>query len=123
LAALALTWYLAAPGVGRASLIHLAAALGWLPVIYGLQLGQPAIFVALAVAASYWLLRSDRPVWAGVALGAIVLKPQLAFLVPFALLTLRRDRAIMGSVLPSARLQPCPHWRLGRRASEPIRSA
>jgi len=99
LAALALTWYLAAPGVGRARLIHLAAALGWLPVIYGLQLGQPAIFVALAVAASYWLLRSDRPVWAGVALGAIVLKPQLAFLVPFALLTLRRDRAIMGSVL------------------------
>src|SRR5205807_2743239 len=98
-AALALTWYLAAPGVGRARLIHLAAALGWLPVIYGLQLGQPAVLVALAVAASYWLLRSDRPVWAGVVLGAIVLKPQLGFLVPFALLTLRRDRAVMGSVL------------------------
>ncbi|HEX3508817.1 MAG TPA: glycosyltransferase family 87 protein, partial [Candidatus Dormibacteraeota bacterium] len=65
LGALGWTWYLAAPGSGRVRLIHLAAAIGWLPVIYGLQLGQPGIFVALGVAGCYALLRGDRPFWAG----------------------------------------------------------
>jgi hypothetical protein len=99
LLALVWTWYLAAPGTGRPRLIHLAAALGWLPVIYGLQLGQPELFVALGVAGCYALLRAERPVWAGVALGALVLKPQLAFLVPAALLVSGRYRAFGGSVL------------------------
>ncbi len=92
-------WYLAAPGAGRTRVIHLAAAVGWLPVIYGLQLGQPGMFVALGVAGSYALLRTERPLLAGVALGVIALKPQLAFLVPPALLAARHDRAFVGSVL------------------------
>ncbi|MGA8922732.1 MAG: glycosyltransferase family 87 protein [Candidatus Dormiibacterota bacterium] len=99
LAALALTWHLAAPGSGRPRLIHLAAAVGWLPVIYGLQLGQPGLFVALGVAACYALLRAGHPVWAGIALAPLALKPQLAFLVPLALLAARRDRAFLASVL------------------------
>jgi hypothetical protein len=99
LAALALCWYLAAPGTLRARYIYLGAAVGWLPVIYGLQLGQPGIFVALGVAASYALLRAGHQLWAGLALGALVLKPQLAFLVPLALLISRHDRAFLGSVL------------------------
>jgi hypothetical protein len=99
LGALGWTWYLAAPGTGRLRLVHLAAAIGWLPVIYGLQLGQPGLFVALGVAGSYALLRRDRPFWAGVALGALVLKPQLAFLVPAALLVSGRHRAFWGSVV------------------------
>ena len=99
LGALGWTWYLAAPGTGRLRLVHLAAAVGWLPVIYGLQLGQPGLFVALGVAGSYALLRRDRPFWAGVALGALVLKPQLAFLVPAALLVSGRYRAFWGSVV------------------------
>jgi hypothetical protein len=97
--ALVLAWYLAAPGARRARVIYLAAAIGWLPVIYGLQLGQPGVLVALGVAASYALLRANRPLWAGIALGAIVLKPQLAFLVPVALLAARRDRAFVGSMI------------------------
>jgi Glycosyltransferase family 87 len=97
--ALVLTWRLASPGHGRWRLVHLAAALGWLPVIYGLQLGQPNIVVALGVAACYALLRSDRPFWAGIALGALALKPQLAFLVPVALLVSGRKRAFWGSVI------------------------
>jgi hypothetical protein len=80
-------------------LIHLAAAVGWLPVIYALQLGQPGLFVALGVAASYALLKADRPFWAGIALGALALKPQLAFLVPPALLLSGRTRAFWGSVV------------------------
>ena len=99
LAALGLTWYWAAPGAGRARLIFLVAAVGWLPVIYGLQLAQPGMFVALGVAGSYALLRANRPWAAGVALGAIVFKPQLAFLVPLALLAARRNRAFAGSAI------------------------
>ena len=97
-AALAWTWYLAAPGTGRLRLVHLAAAVAWLPVIYGLQLGQPELFVALGVAACYALLRQGRPVWAGIALSALVLKPQLAILVPAALLVGGRYRAFGASV-------------------------
>ncbi len=99
LAALGATWWLAAPDVGRARVIFLAAALGWLPVIYGLQLGQPGLFVALGVAGSYALLNAQRPLWAGLALGALPLKPQLAFLVPLALLVAREYRAFLGSVI------------------------
>ncbi|HEY1456784.1 MAG TPA: glycosyltransferase family 87 protein [Candidatus Dormibacteraeota bacterium] len=97
-AALVLTWALASPGSGRPRVIHLVAAVGWLPVIYGLQLGQPGLFVALGVAASYALLRRGHDLWAGVALGVLILKPQLAFLVPPALLFARRDRAFAGCV-------------------------
>jgi len=96
--ALAVTWRLASPGHRPWRLVQLAAAVGWLPVIYGLQLGQPGIFVALGVAACYALLRTERPFWAGVALGALALKPQLAFLVPAALLLSGRTRAFWGSV-------------------------
>ena len=99
LLALGWTWYLAAPGSGWPRLIHVAAAVGWLPVIYGLQLGQPELFVALGVAGCYALLRAKRQFWAGVALGALVLKPQLAFLVPVALLVSGRYRAFGGSVV------------------------
>ena len=98
-AALVLTWHLAAPSAGRARVIYLAAAIGWLPVIYGLQLGQPAFLVAFGVAGSYALLSANRPLWAGIALGAIVFKPQLAFLVPVALFVARRDRAFLGSLV------------------------
>jgi hypothetical protein len=97
--ALVWAWYLAAPGRGPSRIVHLAAALGWLPVIYALQLGQPGLFVALGVAACCALLRAERPFAAGCALGVLVLKPQLAFLVPAALLVSGRTRAFWGSVL------------------------
>jgi hypothetical protein len=99
LAALVGTWYLAAPGNGRWRLVHIAAAVGWLPVIYTLQLGQPGLFVGLGVAACYALLRAGRPFWAGCALAVLALKPQLAFLVPAALLVSGRTRAFWGSVV------------------------
>jgi hypothetical protein len=99
LGALAGTWYLAAPGAGRLRVIHLVAAVAWVPVIYGLQLGQPGLFVALGVAGSYALLRSGRPLLSGLALGAIVFKPQLGFLVPLALLVAGRYRAVAGAAI------------------------
>jgi Glycosyltransferase family 87 len=99
LVALACAWYLAAPSTGWPRAVHLVAALAWLPVIYSLQLGQPDPFVALGVAGCYALLCAGRPAWAGIALGALVLKPQLAFLVPPALLVSGRYRAFGGSLL------------------------
>jgi arabinofuranan 3-O-arabinosyltransferase len=99
LAALAGTWFLAAPGAGHTRLIHLVAALAWLPVIYALQLGQPGLFVALGVAGSYALLRKHRQFLSGLALGVIVLKPQLGFLLPFALLAGGRYRAVAGAAV------------------------
>ena len=99
LAALAGTWYLAAPGAGRLRLIHLLAALAWLPVIYALQLGQPGLFVAFGVAGSYVLLREHRPFLSGLALGVIVLKPQLGFLLPIGLLAGGRLRAVAGAAV------------------------
>ena len=102
LAALVGTWYLAAPGAGRLRLIHLVAALAWLPVIYALQLGQPGLFVALGVAGSYALLRKHRQFLSGLALGVIVLKPQLGFLLPVALLAGGRFRALAGAAVAIA---------------------
>ncbi len=97
--ALVLAWHLAAPGSGRARVIFLVAAIGWLPIIYGLQLGQPALFVAAGVAACYALLQRGRDVEAGAVLGVLVLKPQLALLVPVVLLVSGRWRAFASSVV------------------------
>lgn len=99
LAALCAAWLWAAPPQGRARLVYLPAAVGWLPVIYGLQLGQPGLVVAAGVAGSYALLRANHPWWSGVALAALVLKPQLAFLLPLALLAAGRYRAFAGSAV------------------------
>jgi glycosyl transferase family 87 len=98
-AALGLTWLWGAPDAGRARVIYLLAAVGWLPVIYGLQLGQPVLLVAAGVAGSYALMRANRPLWAGIALGALALKPQVAFLLPLALIAAGRTRAFLGSLI------------------------
>ena len=99
LAALLLAWHLAAPGTGRPRVIFLVAAVGWLPIIYGLQLGQPALLVAAGVAACYALLKRGRDIEAGAVLGVLVLKPQLALLVPVVLLVSGRWRAFASSVV------------------------
>jgi len=99
LAALVLAWHLAAPGTGRPRVIFLVAAIGWLPIIYGLQLGQPALLVAAGVAACYALLKRGRDIEAGAVLGVLVLKPQLALLVPVVLLVSGRWRAFASSVV------------------------
>lgn len=113
LAALALTWHLAAPSRGRSRYLHLAAALGWVPVIYCLQLGQPGLFIAAGVAASYALLRAGRPVWAGVALAVLAFKPQLAFLVPPGFLVAGRYRAFLSSAVTLGALTAASALALG----------
>ena len=85
-AALGLTWYLVAPGRGPVRLIHLGGAAALLPVFVGILFGQVCLVVVAAVALSWWLLLRGRPWLAGLALSALILKPQIAFLVPLALL-------------------------------------
>ncbi len=98
-AALVLAWHLAAPGSGRTRVTFLVAAFGWLPIVYGLQLGQPVLLVAAGVAACYVLLKRGRDVEAGAMLGVLVFKPQLALLVPVVLLVSGRWRAFASSVI------------------------
>ena len=86
LAALCWTWFLLAPPGKWVRPAHLALLLGVFPVAFGVMVGQPGPLVAAAVATTWWLLKRDRPVWAGLVLSLIVLKPQLALLVPICLL-------------------------------------
>ena len=85
-AALVWTWYLLAPPEPLARAAHLALWLGLFPVAYGVLVGQPGALVAAAVATTWWLMRRHRPGWAGVVLSLVVIKPQLALLVPACLL-------------------------------------
>ena len=90
-ALLLLTWRLAAPDRGR--LWHLGLAIAFYPVMFAVALGQVVLVVAAAVALGCHLLRRDRQVAAGLVLSAIALKPQLALVVPFALLAAGYRRA------------------------------
>jgi len=96
LGALLLTWYLLAPGDTRlAKLAHLALWLGVFPTAFGLLVGQPVALVAAAVAACWWLSERNRAVWAGIALAAIAVKPQVAILVPLCLLVSGQTRTFV----------------------------
>ena len=86
LAALVWTWYLLAPPGRFVRAAHLVLLLGIFPVAFGVMVGQPGAWVAAAVATAWWLIKHDRPVWAGLVLSLVVLKPQLALLVPLCLL-------------------------------------
>lgn len=100
--ALAATWWLCAP-TSRWPVrgMHLAIA-GALPAVaFGLLLGQVVVVVAAAVAGSWWLMQRGRPFTAGLALSLIALKPQLAFLVPLAVLAGHR-RMFLGWLSGSA---------------------
>jgi hypothetical protein len=101
--ALAATWWLCVPTYRwPVRGIHLAIA-GALPAVaFGLLLGQVVVVVAAAVAGSWWLVQRGRPFTAGLALSLIALKPQLAFLVPLAVLAGGRRRMFLGWLSGSA---------------------
>jgi hypothetical protein len=84
--ALGLTWFVAAPGAGRVRIVHLVAAVTLLPVFVSVLIGQASLIIVAIVALAWWLIRHEHPWLAGATLALIFLKPQLAFLVPIALL-------------------------------------
>ncbi len=85
-AAFLLVVLLAAPDHGVSRVLHALAAGALLPVFVGVLFGQVSLLVVAAVALAWWLQSRGRPWLAGIALAALMLKPQIAFLVPVALL-------------------------------------
>jgi alpha-1,2-mannosyltransferase len=94
--ALLLTWFLVAPGDTRLTkYAYLALWLGVFPTAFGVLVGQPVALVAAAVAFCWWLSERNRTVWAGIALAAIAVKPQVAILVPLCLLVSGHTRTLV----------------------------
>ncbi len=90
-----LAWRLVVPTRSRlARWTALAAMLAVMPVLYALILGQILILELAAIAAAWWLVSRGRELPAGVLLTVLVFKPQVAFLVPVALLVIGRWRTV-----------------------------
>lgn len=89
------TWAVAARGGGVKKWIQLLVAAVFVPVAFGMADGQAILLVVAAVAGSWWLLKRDHEIWAGIVLALLVFKPQIAFLVPFALLLVARKKSFI----------------------------
>ena len=96
LGSLVMTWRLIAVGSRLARVTLLVAALGLYPIELGLRLGQNTFLVLAGVAIAWWLIRQDRQFLAGLALTALVLKPQVALLLPVALFVAGYRRTVLG---------------------------
>ncbi len=90
-----LTWLVAAPGGRPQRVRHLLVAAGFIPLAFGLALGQSLFLVVAAVAGAWCLLRRGWDLPAGMMLAVVVVKPQIALLVPFALLLAGRWRTFL----------------------------
>lgn len=88
--AASLMWSSTSHGLARWIAVIAAIAPWW--VLYAVHLGQVAPLVAAAVVLAWRLVRDHRSVAAGLVLSLILLKPNTAFLVPFALLAAARYR-------------------------------
>jgi len=103
----ALAWATSSRGLERWILVAAAVAPWW--VLEAVRVGQVVPLVAAGMAVSWRLLRENRNVAAGLALSLLLLKPNTAFLVPFAVLAAGRVRAFaaltsVGAVLAAAAL-------------------
>jgi Glycosyltransferase family 87 len=96
--AASLMWSATSHGLERWIAVTAAIAPWW--VLYAVHLGQVAPLVAAAAILAWRLARDHRSVAAGLVLSLILLKPNTAFLVPFALLAAARFRifAVWGVV-------------------------
>ena len=88
--AVALAWAGMSKGWGRWIAVVGALAPWW--VMHAVNVGQVVPLVAAGTLVAWRLTRDRREILAGVALAAILLKPNTAILVPFALLFAQRYR-------------------------------
>ena len=86
----AIMWAVPSRGIDRWILVAGAVAPWW--VLEAARVGQVVPLVAAGLAVSWRLLREDRNVAAGLVLSLLLLKPNTAFVVPFALLAAGRVR-------------------------------
>ena len=96
---LVLTAWLTAPGSVPVKVAQLMGALALLPVFIGFEFGQASLLVVATVAFAWWLIRQERPMAAGMVLALSALKPQVAVLVPFALLLAGYRRLFVGWIV------------------------
>ena len=102
LVALAVAWWLAAPGSWPRRGLWLLAAIAWYPVLYSISLAQPALVILCLAAIAWRLAEADRPYAAGAVLGLSVIKPQLLLLLPLVLLFSGRWKIVAGWVAAAA---------------------
>ena len=102
--AVLLTWRLLAPGSRWQRSMQLGIALAIPLVAFSLLLGQVVMLLGAVLALGWWCLRRGSPVLGGIILSLIVVKPQLAFLVPLGLLAGLQFRAVIGWASASAAL-------------------
>jgi hypothetical protein len=88
--AVALAWAGMSKGWGRWIAVVGALAPWW--VMHAVNVGQVVPLVAAGTVVAWRLTRDRREILAGIALAAILLKPNTAILVPFALLFAQRYR-------------------------------
>jgi hypothetical protein len=96
-----ITWRIFTAGSGR-KLLGLGLVFGSLAVLEGLRLGQPIGLMAMCLAGAWKLWRTGRPFLAGLSASVLLIKPQLGFLVPVALLASANWRAVTGWALGAA---------------------
>jgi len=101
-AAFIVAWSLAAPGRRSAKMLYGVTAVVLLPVFISFFFGQVSVLIVAVVAGSWWLIRRDQPWVAGLTLSLLILKPQLAFLVPPALLLAGFGRVFVSWLLGTA---------------------
>ena len=89
--ATALAWAGVSTGISRWIAVVGALAPWW--VLHAVSVGQVVPLVAAGVVVSWRLLREKKDIAAGIVLASILLKPNTAFLAPFALLVAGRYRA------------------------------
>ena len=78
--------WLAVPGRGIARVALFLTVACTFPVLIAIQTGQVTPLIAAATALAWWLAKRERQVLAGLVLVLVVLKPQVAILVPITML-------------------------------------
>jgi hypothetical protein len=99
LIALVAAWWLLKPEGEGPRLFWLLGFLALFPAAFSIGIGQPQALILLAMAVSVRLHERGHEGWAGAVLAAVWLKPQVAFLLPVALIGARQWRMLLGLAL------------------------
>jgi alpha-1,2-mannosyltransferase len=114
--------WLVAPerGIGKVALFLTAACV--YPVLIAIQTGQVTLLIAAATLLAWWLAARGRDVAAGLVLVLLVLKPQVAILVPVCLLLAGRRRLFVTWLAGAAVLTLASVASLGGQGLDQLRA-
>jgi hypothetical protein len=120
--AFAATGWLVTPGRGIARLALFLTVACTYPVLIAIQTGQVTPLIAAATVFAWWLASRGRDVIAGLVLVLVVLKPQVAILVPVALLIAGRRRLFVTWLVGAGALALASAASLGGFGLEQLRA-